>query len=200
MSLSLETLAALLAALTSLTTACCGGAVALLGGLGTLYAVLRKAQADARKAKVEAVKEETQTTLEAKRGELLIRKDEMDLLRSELQRQYAVIGKSEERVRAVEDENLRLRADLNATRDAAAETTRALADAQDAIKDQAIRLTETDAVLRFLIDQNRLFRKTMRKAGLPIPPMSRQGDEALLERLAPDLLGDGDAPDAPGGA
>lgn len=200
MTLSPETLAAIVAALTSLTTACCTGTVTLLGGIGALYVALRRAQADARKARAEANKEETRTTLDAKRGELLIRKDEMDLLRGELQRQYAVIGKAEERVRAVEDENLRLRNDLNATRDAAADTSRALVDAQDAIKEQAAEMTEKTSALSFVIDQNRLFRRALREAGRPIPVMKRQGDEQLLERLAPDLLADSATDTPTGGA
>ena len=150
--------AELLAASAGIITALCAGVAGLIGGLAALIVAFRQAQSQARKDKAEVKKIEVEADIEGRKSGLMIRKDEMDLLRGELARQYAVIENADrrEKDRLTEIDTWRKR--LADCQDSESDTLRKLDTTQDALSDAHKSNADNETLTRFLIGRERLFR------------------------------------------
>ena len=175
--------AELLAASAGIITALCAGVAGLIGGLAALIVAFRQAQSQARKDKAEVKKIEVEADIEGRKSGLMIRKDEMDLLRGELARQYAVIENADrrEKDRLTEIDTWRKR--LADCQDSESDTLRKLDTTQDALSDAHKSNADNETLTRFLIGRERLFRQALADANISMPVMRRQGDIELLARI-----------------
>jgi len=175
--------AELLAASAGIITALCAGVAGLIGGLAALIVAFRQAQSQARKDKAEVKKIEVEADIEGRKSGLMIRKDEMDLLRGELARQYAVIENADrrEKDRLTEIDTWRKR--LADCQDSESDTLRKLDTTQDALSDAHKSNADNETLTRFLIGRERLFRQALADANISMPVMRRPGDIELLARI-----------------
>ena len=179
MSISAE----LLAAAAAIIAALCTGVGGVIAGLAGLFVAVRQAQSQAQKDKAEVKKIEVEADIEGRKSGLMIRKDEMDLLRGELARQYAVIENADRRdkERLAEIEAWRKR--LTECQDSESDVLRKLDTAQDALTDAHKENADNETLIRFLVGREKLFRQTLADANTPVPVMRRQGDIELLARI-----------------
>lgn len=173
----------LMAAVGAIITALCTGVGGILAGVAGLYVAIRQASSQAHKDAADARKVASEVESSEQKNRLLIRKDELDLLRGELARQYAVIEKADKRDedRLTEIEEWRKR--LAACQDASAEVSRRLDASEDALAEAHRENADNEKFVRFLVEREILMRQAMLESEIKPPVMRRQSDLEFLERL-----------------